>query len=63
MGQLRFIDAGKGSLRTDVELLVDQYVRLRITLPDQIDGELEELAKRWREHFDFDPRKDMRRQT
>jgi DnaJ-class molecular chaperone len=41
----------------------DQYVRLRIVLPDRIDGELEELAKRWREHSDFDPRKDLRRQT
>lgn len=41
----------------------DQYVRLRIVLPDSIDTEMEALAKSWREHSSFDPRKDLRRQT
>lgn len=41
----------------------DQYVRLRIVLPDRMDSELEELARKWRAQSDFDPRKDLRRQT
>lgn len=41
----------------------DQYVRLRIVLPDAMDSEMESLAKRWRDHSDFDPRKELRRQT
>lgn len=53
---------GKGIVRASGKA-GDQYVRLRIVLPDQIDGALEELAKSWQEHSDFDPRKDLRRQT
>lgn len=41
----------------------DQYVRLRIVLPDTVTAEMEELARRWRDQSDFDPRKDLRRQT
>ena len=41
----------------------DQYVRLRIVLPDKMTDEMEDLARRWRERSDFDPRKDLRRQT
>lgn len=41
----------------------DQYVRLRIVLPDKIDAEMQDIAKRWREHAAFDPRKDLRRMT
>jgi DnaJ-class molecular chaperone len=41
----------------------DQYVRLKIVLPEKIDSEMEALARRWRERSDFDPRKDLRRQT
>jgi DnaJ-class molecular chaperone len=53
---------GKGIVRPN-GTTGDQYVRLRIVLPDQVDGEMEELAKRWRERSGFDPRKDLRRQT
>ncbi|MBF9033287.1 DnaJ domain-containing protein [Rhodobacterales bacterium HKCCE2091] len=41
----------------------DQYVRLKIVLPDRIDDGLEELARDWRSRSGFDPRKDLRRQT
>ena len=41
----------------------DQYVRLRLVLPDTVTDEMEDLARRWRELSDFDPRKDLRRQT
>ncbi|MDT8325921.1 MAG: DnaJ C-terminal domain-containing protein [Roseovarius sp.] len=41
----------------------DQYVRLKIMLPDKIDQQMEELATRWREHAGFDPRKELRRAT
>lgn len=41
----------------------DQYVRLKIVLPEKIDSTLEDLAKRWREQSSFDPRKNLRRQT
>ena len=53
---------GKGIVRPNGKA-GDQYVRLRIVLPDRIDSGLEEMAKRWREQSDFDPRKDLRRQT
>src|SRR6056297_2989558 len=53
---------GKGIVRASGKA-GDQNVRLKIVLPDRMDGELEELAKRWREQSDFDPRKDLRRQT
>jgi len=41
----------------------NQYVRLKIVLPEKIDGQMEELAKRWRDHTDLDPRKELRRKT
>jgi len=41
----------------------NQYVRLRIVLPDKIDGQMEELATRWRHLASFDPRNDLRRET
>jgi DnaJ-class molecular chaperone len=53
---------GKGVVRANGKA-GDQYVRLRIVLPDRVDRELEELATRWRERSDFDPRKDLRRLT
>ena len=34
----------------------DQHVRLKIVLPDRIDSEMEEIAKRWRAHVRHDPR-------
>ncbi|MGI3211807.1 DnaJ C-terminal domain-containing protein [Roseovarius tibetensis] len=41
----------------------DQIVRLRIVLPDKIDGQMEDLARQWRDQARFDPRKDLRRKT
>lgn len=41
----------------------DQFVRLRIVLPEKIDEQMEDLAKRWRDHAGFDPRQDPRRRT
>jgi DnaJ-class molecular chaperone len=41
----------------------DQFVRLKIVLPEKIDKQMEELAASWREHASFDPRKDLRRNT
>ena len=52
---------GKGIARGK-EKAGDQYVRLKIVLPDKIDADLEALAERWREASGFDPRKDLRRQ-
>jgi len=40
-----------------------QYVRLRIVLPDKIDDQMADLARRWRDQAGFDPRKDLRRTT
>lgn len=39
----------------------DQFVRLRIVLPDKTDTRMEELAGQWRDHCGFDPRKNLRR--
>lgn len=41
----------------------DQFVRLKIVLPDRIDADMEALAKRWRDHAQFDPRTELRRKT
>lgn len=41
----------------------DQFVRLKIVLPDKIDGKMEELAMRWRDHANFDPREKLRSRT
>lgn len=37
----------------------DQYVRLRIVLPEAVDRELAELARKWRDAVRHNPRKDM----
>ncbi|KNG93110.1 DnaJ C-terminal domain-containing protein [Pseudaestuariivita atlantica] len=39
----------------------DQIVRLKIVLPDRIDAEMEDIARRWREASTFDPRAKLRR--
>lgn len=39
----------------------DQYVRLNIVLPDRIDADMEDLARRWRDKARHDPRKKMRK--
>jgi len=41
----------------------DQYVRLRIVLPETVDAEMEALAERWRAHSRFDARKDLLRRA
>jgi len=41
----------------------NQYVRLRIVLPDRITDEMTDLARRWRDQTGFDPRKELRRKT
>ncbi len=41
----------------------DQVVRLKIVLPDKIDAEMQDLAKRWRKQAGFDPRSELRRKT
>lgn len=50
------IATGKGSAG-------DQFVRLRIILPDNIDATMENLATQWRAHAPFDPREKLRRMT
>lgn len=37
----------------------DQYVRLKVVLPDRIDPELETFMKGWVERHGYDPRRDM----
>src|SRR5690606_20256911 len=34
----------------------DQFVRLKITLPTQVDSEMQQIAERWRAHVRHDPR-------
>ncbi len=41
----------------------DQFVRLKIVLPDRIDAMMEDLATQWRAHASFDPRETLRRMT
>ena len=41
----------------------DQTVRLKIVLPQEIDEEMEALARRWRDETPFDPRASIRRAT
>lgn len=53
---------GQG-IRTGAGPAGNQYVRLKIVLPDKIDGPMEDLARRWRDRAGFDPRRDLRRNT
>ncbi|GHF51851.1 DnaJ C-terminal domain-containing protein [Seohaeicola zhoushanensis] len=39
----------------------DQLVRLKIVLPEKMDDEMAEIARRWRAHVRHDPRKPQRR--
>ena len=41
----------------------DQFVRLKIVLPDKIDNRMEDLATNWRDRARFDPRKELRRKA
>lgn len=49
---------GKG-IRQPGRRTGDQNVRLMIVLPDKVDGEISELARKWREVSRHDPRKNM----
>lgn len=53
---------GKGIARQGAKA-GDQIVRLKIVLPAKINGEMEELARRWRDRAGFDPRAELRRMT
>ena len=53
---------GKG-VKTGKGTAGDQFVRLKIVLPDKIDEQMEDLASRWRDHAGFDPREELRRKT
>jgi DnaJ-class molecular chaperone len=37
----------------------DLYASVRIALPEQADGELEELMRKWRDAKSYDPRRDI----
>ncbi|WP_172297263.1 DnaJ C-terminal domain-containing protein [Pseudoruegeria sp. HB172150] len=39
----------------------DQFVRIRIVLPEKIDEQMRDLAREWREHVNHDPRTKQRR--
>lgn len=53
---------GKG-IATERGPAGDQYVRLRIAVPDRIDSKMEDLAMQWRAHAPLDPREKLRRMT
>lgn len=53
---------GKG-IATGQGAAGDQFLRLRIVLPDRIDATMEHLATQWRAHAAFDPREKLRRKT
>ncbi len=53
---------GKG-IKTGGGTVGNQHVRLNIVLPDKIDVQMEDIARRWRDQSGFDPRKDLRRNT
>lgn len=53
---------GKG-INTGTGAAGNQYVRLSIVLPDKIDVQMEDIARRWRDQTGFDPREDLRRNT
>lgn len=52
---------GKGIQRS--QTAGDQFVRLKIVLPKQMDDDMRALAERWRDSTDFDPRAELRRKT
>jgi DnaJ-class molecular chaperone len=51
---------GKGVKRRDGKGHGDQLVKLKVVMPAQIDGELEEFMKQWRERHRYDPRVELR---
>lgn len=53
---------GKG-IKTGKGAAGDQLVRLRIVLPDKMDKEMTDIARRWRDRVSQDPREALRRMT
>jgi DnaJ-class molecular chaperone len=51
---------GRGVKRRDGKGHGDQLVKLKVVMPAQIDGELEEFMKQWRERHRYDPRVELR---
>ena len=51
---------GKGVKRRDGHGRGDQLVKLKVVMPPQIDSELEEFMKQWRERHRYDPRAELR---
>lgn len=50
---------GKGVTDPQTRKPGDQYVRLRVTLPDRPDAELEDFVKDWAARHPYDPRKGL----
>ena len=49
---------GKGVVsRSNAEMRGDQYVKLKLVLPDQPDSDLQEFVRRWKPAGSFDPRR------
>src|SRR3546814_15504596 len=48
---------GKGIQARDSDEIGDQYVKLRVMLPERPDQELRELVENWGRSHDYDPRK------
>ncbi len=55
---MRVIPKGKG-IKSANASAGDQYVSLKIVLPDRIDGNMEDLARRWRDAAHHDHQKSM----
>lgn len=53
---------GKG-IAAGKEPAGDQFIRLKIVLPDKIDAAMEDLATQWRQRAKFDPREKLRSTT
>jgi DnaJ-class molecular chaperone len=51
---------GKGVKRRGGKGHGDQLVKLKVVLPPQVDGELEDFMQQWRERHRYDPRADLR---
>lgn len=49
--------AGKGLFNREKKIRGDQYVILKVKLPEQIDAELEEALQKWQARHPYDPRR------
>ena len=48
---------GKGILNRKTKTKGDQYVKLKVVLPDKIDDDLKAFMESWAETHDYDPRR------